>query len=93
MTKNIFYEWTLEKIENNPQLFGGDNGNPAIIKEYLTQMHGKTKAEDLTLSAISQSVGVSRDRNKILEEYPQYDHRIKYRPKHRRTTTADEDVA
>ncbi|MCK5535576.1 MAG: hypothetical protein KAI79_02050, partial [Bacteroidales bacterium] len=62
MTMNIFFQWTLAKIETNPQLFGGDNGNPAIIKEYLTEMHGKTNAEDLTLSAISQSVGVSRDR-------------------------------
>lgn len=81
MTINIFFEWTLKKIEENPQLFGGDNGNPAIIKAYLTELHGKTKAEDLTLSAISQSVGVSRDRNKILEQYPQYDFRVKHKPK------------
>ena len=81
MTINIFHSWTLKKIENNPHLFGGDNGNPAIIKEYLTEMHGQTKAEDLTLSAISQSVGVSRDRNKILKQYPQYDYRVKNRRK------------
>lgn len=88
MTMNIFFKWTLEKIETNPQLFGGDNGNPAIIKEYLTEMHGKTKAEDLTLSAISQSVGVSRDRNKILEQYPQYDFRVKHKPKHKKKNKA-----
>jgi len=81
MTTNIFYSWTLKKIEDNPHLFGGDNGNPAIIKEYLTEMHGKTNVEDLSLSAISQSVAVSRDRNKILERYPQYDFRVKNKRK------------
>ena len=84
MSVNIFYAWTLKKIEDNPHKFGGDNGNPAIIKEYLTEMHGKTKAEDLTLPAISQSVGVSRDRNKILEEFPQYDFRVKNKRKKRK---------
>jgi len=81
MKNNIFFNWTLAKIESNPKLFGGDSGNPAIIKEYLTELHGKTNAEDLTFTAISQSVGVSRDRNKILEQYPQYDFRIKHKRK------------
>ena len=81
MAKKIFYKWTLEKIEENPKLFGGDKGNPLIIKEYLTEFHGKTNAEDLTLSAISHSVRVSRDRNLILKKYPRYDYRIKNKPK------------
>lgn len=76
-----FKQWTLEQIESNPKLYGGDNGNPAIIKKYLTVMHGKTNAEDLTLGAISQSVAVSRMRNKILEQYPEYDFRVVYKPK------------
>jgi len=84
MKQNIFYTWTLEKIEANPKLFGGDNGNPAIIGEYLKELHGNTKAGDLTLGAISQSVAVSRDRNKILEKYPQYDYRVKHKPKKRK---------
>ena len=88
MTKNIFYKWTLEKIEDNPKLFGGDNGNPAIIKEYLSELHGSTKVEDLPLEAISQSVGVSRIKNHILLDYPRYDNRVEHKPKHRR----DEDT-
>ena len=84
MTVDMFRQWTLKKIEQNPKKFGGDNGNPLIIKEYLTEMHGKTKAEDLTLSAISQSVAVSRDRNKILEMNPQYDFRVKNKRKKRK---------
>ena len=87
MTIDIFRQWTLSKIEEKPKLFGGDKGNPAIIKEYLSEIHGKTKAEDLTFEAISQSVAVSRMRNKLLEVYPEYDHRKKYKPKHKRKDT------
>ncbi|MEA1953763.1 MAG: hypothetical protein U9O24_05180 [Campylobacterota bacterium] len=87
MTMDIFRQWTLEKIENSPKKFGGDTGNPAIIKEYLSELHGGTKVEDLTHEAISQSVAVSRMRNKLLEVYPEYDHREKYKPKHRRDDT------
>ena len=81
-----YKQWTLEQIESNPQLFGGDDGNPAIIKKYLTVMHGQTRAEDLTLGAISQSVAVSRIRNKILELHPEYDFRIVHKPKSKKNT-------
>jgi hypothetical protein len=93
MTVDIFRQWTLEKIENNPKLFGGDNGNPAIIKAYLSELHKGTKVEDLPQEAISQSVAVSRMRNKLLEVYPEYDHREKYKPKHKRHYEINEDVA
>jgi len=88
MTVDMFRQWTLSKIESNPKLFGSDQGNPAIIKEYLSELHNGTKVEDLSQEAISQSVAVSRMRNKLLEVYPEYDHREKYKPKHRR----DEDI-
>ena len=91
MTVDMFRQWTLKKIEQNPKKFGGDNGNPLIIKEYLAELHGGTKVEDLTQEAISQSVAVSRMRNKLLEVYPEYDHREKYKPKHKRTYEDDED--
>jgi hypothetical protein len=87
MTVDMFRQWTLTKIEKNPQLFGGDNGNPAIIKEYLSELHNGTKVEDLSQEAISQSVAVSRMRNKLLEVYPEYDHREKYKPKYKRDDT------
>jgi len=89
MDLQVFREWTLKKIDSNPKLFGGDNGNPAIIKEYLSELHNGTKVEDLSQEAISQSVAVSRMRNKLLEVYPEYDHREKYKPKHRRDEDRD----
>ncbi len=85
MKKSIFYQWTFKKIEENPKLYGGDSGNPAIIKKYLTELHSDTKVEDLTLEAISQSVAVSRDKNKILEKYKKYDHRVKHKPKNKKS--------
>ncbi len=81
MSIEILREWSLKKIESNPQLFGGDNGNPAIIKEYLSELHSGTKVEDLSQDSISKSVAVSRMRNKLLEIYPEYDFRIKHKPK------------
>ncbi len=92
MTKDIFREWTLAKLEENPKLFGGDKGNPAIIKEYLIETHGQDKVEDLTQEAISQSVAVSRMRNKLLEVYPEHDNREIYKPKYKRHHADDEDV-
>ncbi len=84
MTHELLKEWTLKKIEQNPQLYGGDEGNPAIIKTYLTEIHGEVKVMDLPEIAISQSVAVSRVRNKLLEEYSQYDSRKKHKPKRKR---------
>lgn len=90
MTVDIFRQWTLTKIEENPKLYGSDKGNPAIIKVYLIELHGGTKVEDLTYEAISQSVAVSRMRNKLLEVYPEYDFRDKYKPKHKKQSDDDE---
>jgi hypothetical protein len=84
MTKEIFREWILAKIVENPQLYGGDKGNPAIIHTYLSELHTGTKVEDLTYEEISQSVAVSRMRNSLLEIFPEYDFREKYKPKHKR---------
>ena len=84
MTHELLREWTLKKIEQNPKLYGGDKGNPAIIHTYLSELHTGTKVEDLTSEAISQSVAVSRERNKILEQYPQYDFRVKNKRKKRK---------
>lgn len=79
-----FRQWTLNKIEENPKLYGGDDGNPAIIRAYFSEMHAKTYAKDLTYGAISVSVGISRERNKILEKRKDLDFRIKYKPKQRK---------
>jgi len=84
MDADLLKEWTLKKIESNPQLYGGDNGNPAIIKEYLSELHKNTKVEDVPLEAFSKSVAVSRMKNRLLELHPQLDYREKYKPKHKR---------
>ena len=81
MAVDMFRQWTLKKIEENPKLYGGDKGNPAIIHIYLAELHTGTKVEDLTYEEISQSVAVSRMRNKLLEVYPEHDFRDKYKPK------------
>ena len=83
-TDNINKEikrWTFSKIENDPFLFGGDIGNPAIIKQYLMEFNPKTKVEDLTFETISNSVAVSRMKNKLLEENPHLDFREVNKPK------------
>ena len=81
MSKDLLKQWVLRKIYENPKLYGGDNGNPAIIREYLRELHGKTKVENLTLEAISHCVAVSRIRNKILEKHPEFDFRVKHKAK------------
>lgn len=82
MTKDIYREWTLSKLEENPKLFGGDKGNPALMKEYLTQMHKGTKVEDLELEAFSQIASVSRMKNDLLKVYTEYDYRVLNKPHH-----------
>lgn len=88
MSIDILREWTLQKIKENPKLYGGDKGNPAIIHTYLSDFHRGTKVEDLTWENISQSVAVSRMRNKVLEIYPEYDYREIHKPKHKRDDEA-----
>lgn len=91
MSQDVFKEWTFKKVEEKPQLFGGDNGNPAIIREYLAELHGDTPVKDVPLEAFSQSVGISRIKNHILLDYPRYDHRVKNRPKTKRQNVVTED--
>lgn len=81
LTNTEIKEWTFTKISSDPFLFGGDIGNPAIIKQYLVEFNPKTKVEDLTLETISNSVAVSRMKNKILEENSYLDFREVNKPK------------
>ncbi len=74
-------QWTKKKIKSNPYKYGGDIGNPSIIKEYLMETNPGVEIEDLTIEAISESVAVSRIKNQFLEKNPQYDFREKYKPK------------
>ena len=76
--QNQLYRWTYDKIKSNPKYYGGDIGNPAIILTYLEEM------KHLSISTVRHSVAVSRIRNKLLEKFPQYDNREKYKPKSKR---------
>lgn len=79
--QNQLYRWTYDKIKSNPKYYGGDVGNPAIILTYLEEM------KYLSISTVRHSVAVSRIRNKLLEKFPQYDNREKYKPKSRKKST------
>jgi hypothetical protein len=84
--KQEIKEWTLTKLNNDPYLYGGDIGNPAIIKAYLVEVNPDIKVKDLTFETISNSVAVSRCKNKLLEDNPHLDFREVHKPKKRFVT-------
>ena len=93
MTTKIIREWVLKKLEENPNLYGGDSGNPAIMKAYLIEGEMGTKVEDLNTIIFSKLSTVSRIRNLLLEVYKEYDtrtDRVKYR---RREQSLFENIA
>ena len=93
MTTQVIREWTLKKLEENPKLYGGDRGNPAIMRAYLIGEKKGQKVEDLTDAMFSKLSTVSRIKNLLLEVYKEYDNRTdKVRCKHREQTLF-EDVA
>lgn len=71
-------KWVLKQLKNNPLLYGGDSGNPAIIRKYLQVTNPNTLIEDLSLETISKSVAVSRVKNLILEQREGLDFRETY---------------
>ncbi len=79
--RKLLEEWTLKKIKKRPKLFGGDNGNPAIILEYLNEISENDKISSLSYGTVSNSVTVSRLKNELLLEYPEYDNRVDNKPK------------
>ena len=74
-------EWTLKKLKKRPKFFGGDNGNPAIILEYLNEISEDDKISNLSIATVSNSVTVSRLKNDLLLDYPELDHRVENKPK------------
>ena len=77
-------QWTYNKILSNPELYGGDNGNNAIILAYLQDTNPFGLVVSLTNDAIAHSVAVSRCKNKLLELHPELDFRVKNKPKSKR---------
>lgn len=79
--KETITQWTLRKLESNPELYGGDNGNNEIILAYIKETHTFGFVNSLTVETIAHSVAVSRCKNKLLELHPEFDYRIKNKPK------------
>lgn len=77
--------WTLDTIKDNPQRYGGDDGNPAIILQYLREASPSDSITLMTLETVSNAVTVSRLKNQLLLKYPEYDHRVKNQSKPRIT--------
>lgn len=73
-TNKQLNEWVLEKLENEPLIYGGDIGNPAIMRIFCLEVHGI----DLPLEAFSAMASVSRRKNLILWGREDLDHREIY---------------
>ncbi len=80
-TRNQLYRWTYEKIKANPLRFGGDESNALIQLAYLQELHRGETVEQLPPTVIKAIVSISRIKNKLLSKYPQYDLRVKHKPK------------
>jgi hypothetical protein len=81
--RETLIQWTLLKLEDDPRRFGSDNGNAAIILEYLITASQDDRITLITLETISNAVTVSRIKNAILLERPDLDFRDKNSPKPR----------
>lgn len=83
--KNQLYRWTYDKIKANPQKFGGDLSNPLIQIEYAKEFYAGMVD---TVVKMKTLVSISRIKNKLLETNPQFDSRVKHKPKKMKTNTA-----
>lgn len=79
--KHQLYTWIYQTIQNSPQIFGGDNSNALITYEYVKEFHYHNGSFQLSPYVMSIISTVSRQKNKLLKEYPEYDFRRKYKPK------------
>lgn len=80
-TNKQLNKWVLEKLENEPFLYGGDIGNPAIMKAYLEEAHSII----LPLEALSACASVSRRKNSTLKIRVDLDKRVKNAIKREKT--------
>jgi len=80
--KNQHYRWAFDKIKSDPEKFGGDVSNAFIQIEYAKEFYDG--AVD-TVIKIKTLVSISRIKNKLLLQNPQFDNRVKYKPKKRKT--------
>ena len=78
--KNQLYKWTYDKLKSNPEKYGGDFGNPEIMHSFLLYFFGDKIVSSLEVHNFSVLSSISRIRNELLIENPQFDMRIKYKP-------------
>lgn len=88
--KNSISEWTLDKLKSNPKLYGGDNGNSEIVLAYIKETNPFSFVNSLTTETLTHATAVSRCKNKLLQIYPQYDYRVKNKPKIKNKKQEDE---
>ncbi|PHO12565.1 hypothetical protein CPG38_06875 [Malaciobacter marinus] len=88
--KSQLYKWTYEKIKSNPQKFGGDEGNPYIMHEYVMEHYGDNMVTSLQMQNFKIISSISRIRNILLEKNPQFDFRVKYKPKNTKNKVKEE---
>jgi hypothetical protein len=79
--KKQLYVWAYDKIKSNPQKFGGDFSNSAIMYEYLKDFYSDYSVLQLQQEVMSILSTVSRIKNKLLEKNPPLDKRTKYKSK------------
>ena len=89
--KNQLYKWTYEKIESNPYKYGGDYGNAIIMHSYMMEHFSDKMVLSLEVTNYSTISTISRIRNKLLEKNPQFDKRVKYKPKKRNKSFSDDE--
>lgn len=79
--KEQIKKWILQALQQDPKKFGGDDSNAEITRAYTIAMQEGTKVENLTITVFKDISTVSRQKNKLLREYPEYDFRLKYKPR------------
>ena len=77
--KQQLYIWVYDKIKANPKKFGGDFSNPFIMHEYLLEFYSDEKVAQLEPQLMSVLSTISRIKNKLLEQNPHFDYRVKFK--------------
>ena len=77
------YIWTYDKIKSNPKKFGGDFSNSLIMYEYIKEFYSDNHVSQLEPQLMSILSTISRIKNKLLEQNPNFDNRTKYKAKKR----------
>lgn len=75
--KNQLYRWTYDKLKEKPEVFGSDGCNALYMHTYLKEYFNIK----VPIHAIKVITTISRIKSRILLENPQWDSRVKDRPK------------